>query len=129
MIIGKVFCERKDGGAVIGTLKHEPAHNVSAVDLKLDVLLPICRRKQVGMLRCACVPEVPIDHPPYIHADLQWCKTSKLRKKLGYCWSMDDAGGNPIYQVRLDVEMILHLFGSLYLHCHEEVMPEVKEEG
>jgi len=124
MKLGSIFTDAGARRWIVGQLSYDPSHHHACIYIELDGLLPPCRDAGTGTLKAACVPLPEVKNPPYLACDIQFCKRRDTRVKLGYVWTMDDAYGRAIYQVRFDVNAVLKQFGLVYLHCHET---EVKE--
>ena len=118
MKLGNIFCDDKK---TIGFIDVKGEHAMIA--LHPEDVLPICGEKiakEESVLKAACIPWPDYDNPPYIHADIQLCRSKDKREKMGYAWTQDSAEGKVIYQVRLDVNAIWKRYGVIWFHCHEE---------
>lgn len=115
--LGKVYTLKPK--TEIASLVFDPAHHHAMLALDLASLLPVCRAAGGAMVCAYCIPE---GDAPYIHVDWQLC-VRKKREKMGYAWSMDDAHGNAIYQIRLDPLRLLRRFDVVWLHGHEANVP------
>jgi len=117
--LGNIFC---DAGVrvVIGRLLYNAQFHHVMVGVNLAALLPVCEKEEKPSLQACCIPWPSIKDPPYLNIDLQWCKTDKLRSKVGYIWTECNAEGTAAYQVRLYPAVVMKLWGMVSLHGHEE---------
>lgn len=120
-ILGGIFEDGWVSSVSVGRLGVHPHVDGgwhAGVELDPVEIVAICRRSNESIIKAACIPFAYIEHPPYIHAEIQVCLKTK-RVKLGWVIAQDNAEGSVIYQIRLYREELLRRFGLIYLHCHD----------
>jgi len=120
-----------DGGLriTLGSLVYDSRYHTALVGLDLRSVLPWCDRHEGELvLRATCVPYESVTDPPFFHHEIQWCKTDKLRKKVGYVYSSQSAEGRTLYGVVMSVPAMLKYFGVVWLHMHEEGSEEKEKK-
>lgn len=139
--LGNIFCDAAGPTIGLGGL-YEQAPGRAIAGLDLAALLPVCRAKlaactvpgvaacgQAIVLQCACIPYPAIKAPPFLAGDLHASRPgSRTHVKIGYVWSQDDQHGRAIYQVRIDVQAVLKLWGLMWVHVHVPTPEETQAQ-
>ena len=113
--LGNLFTDDEAGRHVVGSLVSDGKH--SMVKLDVPVVVNLCRASETRRIVCACIPFDNIGEPPYVHGDLQLCKTHDKRVKLGWLYTESEQKGS-MYLCVLERDEILKAFDKAWLHVH-----------
>jgi len=127
-LIGNVYTEKIDKKVVIGALRYNEQYNHCMFGADISGLLEVARWIASDKIHGCCLPFGHIEKPPYLCHDLQVCEAKGKRIKIGWVYTESNSQG-PAYQVMLDKEMVLELWGIVWIHCHAPTEEELIERG
>jgi hypothetical protein len=130
--LGSLRVDENGVWLTVGSLVYDFRYHTTLVGVDLRALLPWCDRHATEeVIRTVCVPYPDIENPPLLQGYVQWEKTGKNRKEMGYIYARDDAHGRVTYIVAFRPKDVLRWFGSplVFWHVHDPHREEKTTEG